>query len=74
MCASVRAVSNIVEIEAAIENLPGPQVDQLAHWLEAFRQRRATPPPVENWLQRARGAAMPGAKTHELMALTRGVE
>lgn len=67
-------MSNVAEIEAAIEKLPGMQVDQLAHWFENFRQRRATPPPVENWLQRARGAALPGVKTQDVMALTRGEE
>jgi hypothetical protein len=65
---------NIAEIEAAIENLPAPQVEQLARWLETFRQRRAPPPPVESWLQRARGAAIPGVKTKDVMALTRGEE
>ena len=67
-------MSSIAEIEAAIENLPRPQVDQLAQWLEAFRHRRATPPPVENWLEHARGAARPGINTDEVMALTRGEE
>ena len=67
-------MSNIAEIEAAIENLPGPQVDQLARWLETLRQRRATPPPVESWLQRARGAALPGVRTNDVMTLTRGEE
>jgi len=36
--------------------------------------RRATPPPVESWLQRARGAALPGETTAKVMALTRGEE
>jgi len=67
-------MSNVAEIEAAIEKLPVTQVDQLAHWFEAFRQKRATPPPVESWLQRARGAAIPGVKTHDVMKLTRGEE
>ena len=67
-------MSNIAEIEAAIENLPDPQVDQLARWLETLRQRRATPPPVESWLQRARGAALPGVRTNDVMTLTRGEE
>ena len=67
-------MSNIAEIEAAIENLPAPQVDQLARWLETLRQRRGAPLPVEVWLQRARGAALPGAKTEDVMALTRGEE
>lgn len=67
-------MSNIDEIEAAIENLPDSQVDQLARWLETLRQRRTTPPPVESWLQRARGAALPGVRTNEVMTLTRGEE
>jgi hypothetical protein len=67
-------MSSLAEIEAAIEVLPDPQVDQLARWLETLRQRRATPLPVERWLQRARGAALPGVRTQELMALTRGEE
>jgi cytochrome c553 len=67
-------MSNITEIEAAIEKLPDPQVEQLAHWLETLRQRRAKRPPVESWLQRARGAAIPGARTKDVMALTRGEE
>jgi hypothetical protein len=67
-------MSNIAEIEAAIERLPERQVDQLAHWIEVFRQRRNTPLPVEHWLQEARGAARPGIKTQDVMALTRGEE
>ena len=67
-------MSNIAEIEAAIENLPEPQVDQLARWLESFRQRRVTRPPVESWLERARGAAIPGMNTQDVMALTRSEE
>jgi hypothetical protein len=64
-------MSNIADIEAAIERLPEPQVDQLMGWLEALRRRRAGPVPVEGWLQRARGAALPGVKTGDVMALTR---
>jgi hypothetical protein len=67
-------MSSIAEIEAAIENLPAPQVDELAGWLEKLRVKRATPPPVDSWLQHARGAAIPGVKTKEVMALTRGEE
>ncbi len=52
-------MSTIADIEAAVENLPAPQVDELAGWLETLRVRRATPPPVESWLERARGAARP---------------
>ena len=67
-------MSNITEIEAAIEDLPARQVDELAGWLEALRVRRATPPPVESWLERARGAALPGVTTAKVMALTRDEE
>ena len=35
-------MSTIAEIEAAIEKLPGPQVEELAQWLDTLRQRRAT--------------------------------
>ncbi len=67
-------MNNITEIEAAIEKLPEAQVEQLARWLETLRLRRMTPPPVETWLQRARGAAVSGATTDEVMNLTRGEE
>ena len=67
-------MSTIADIEAAIENLPAPQVDELAGWLETLRLRRATPPPVESWLERARGAARPDVTTMSVMALTRGEE
>ena len=67
-------MSSIAEIENAIENLPAPQVDELAGWLESLRMRRATPTPVESWLERARGAALPGETTAHVMALTRGEE
>jgi len=67
-------MSSLAEIEAAIEVLPARQVDQLARWLEALRQRRATPPPIESWLRRARGAAWPGVKTQDVMILTRSEE
>jgi hypothetical protein len=65
-------MSNIAEIEAAIEKLPVPQLDQLARWLESFRQQRATAVPVDEWLRHARGAALPNVKTDDVMALTRG--
>jgi len=65
-------MSTIVEIEAAIERLPQPQVDELAAWLEKLRNWRATPAPVEAWLQQARGSARPGVTTTSVMASTRG--
>jgi hypothetical protein len=67
-------MSNIAEIEAAIEKLPEPQVAQLVRWLEQLRQRRTASPPVENWLKRARGAARPGTKTEDVLTITRGEE
>ena len=67
-------MSTIAEIEAAIERLPDQQVEELRHWLEALRQRRAMPTAIDSWLDRARGAAQPGATTKDVMALTRGEE
>ena len=67
-------MSAITEIEQAIERLPTPQVDELAHWLDAHRARRTTALPVDAWLNRARGAARPDATTEDLMSLTRGDE
>jgi hypothetical protein len=67
-------MSTVGEIEAAIENLPMPEVEELALWLEAYRARGAAPLPAEIWLKRARGAARPGVTTAEVMALTRGDE
>ena len=65
---------SITEIEDAVEKLPAAQVEELLGWLEGFRLRRATPLPIESWLERARGAARAGATTENIMALTRGEE
>ena len=65
---------SITEIKSAIESLHAPQVDELARWLDALRARRAAPGPVDNWLNRARGAAVQGVTTASVMALTRGDE
>jgi hypothetical protein len=67
-------MSSVAEIEAAIEKLPVPQVDQLASWLADFCRQRTSPPSVESWLQSARGAAINGADTQEIMRFTRGEE
>lgn len=67
-------MSSIVEIESAIERLPAPQIEELAGWLANLRARRAKAPPVDTWLQRARGAALPGATTTAVQKLTRGEE
>lgn len=67
-------MSTVAEIETAIEHLPAAQVEELAIWLEAYRARRAAPPPAEAWLKRARGAARPDVTTADVMALTRSEE
>ena len=67
-------MSTLSEIEAAIQNLPAPQVDELANWLEELRARRMPPPHFESWLERARGAALTGVTTKDVMTLTRGEE
>ena len=65
-------MSSILEIEAAIEKLPGSQVDELAIWLEAHRSRRGQVAPVDGWFERARGAAIAGVTTADVLAITRG--
>jgi hypothetical protein len=67
-------MSTLSEIEAAIQNLPAPQVDELAHWLDELRRRRLPSPHVEAWLERARGAALVGLTAKDVMGLTRGDE
>lgn len=67
-------MSTIAEIETAIEQLPTPQVDELAAWLEAHRAQRQAAVAVEAWLKQARGAALPDVTTADIMALTRGDE
>jgi hypothetical protein len=66
-------MSTLSEIEAAIEKLPVPEVDELAGWLQELRARQATPPHVESWLERARGAVVPGVTTTEVITLTRAL-
>jgi hypothetical protein len=67
-------MSTIPEIEAAIEKLSREQVEELAAWLDKILLRRPAQPPIDRWLERARGAAKPGATTAAIMALTRGEE
>lgn len=65
----------IAEIEAVIECLPTPAVEELSRWLDALRTRRAiAPPAVGVWLDRARGAALTGTTTAGIMSATRGEE
>jgi hypothetical protein len=63
-------IGSIAEIEAAIEKLLRPQVDELAEWLEQLRVGRATPTALKSWLARARGAAGPWITTADVMSLT----
>jgi hypothetical protein len=67
-------VSSVAEIDAAIEKLPVPDVDQLAHWFQGFLQRRVPAPALENRLRNAKGAPISGTRTQELMKLTCGEE
>jgi hypothetical protein len=64
-------MSSIAEIEAAIEKLPASEIEQLAAWLETLRVRRATPSLVENWLKCARGVALPGVTTANVIGISR---
>ena len=65
-------MKSIAEIEEAVEKLPAAQLEELAGWLEVYRQKRASGIPIESWLQRARGAARGGTTTEDIMAITRG--
>ena len=67
-------MSSIAEIERAIEKLPAPALEELAGWLETLRTKRITALPVDSWLQQARGIAIPGVNTKDVMALSRGEE
>ena len=67
-------MNTIAELETAIEQLPTPQVEEFAAWLEAHRARRATALTAAAWLEQARGAAQRGVTTADVMALTRGDE
>ena len=67
-------MNTISEIESAIEKLPVSQVEEIAIWIDA----RLSKPPIdsaaEEWLQRARGAALPGTTTASVLVLSRGEE
>lgn len=65
-------MSTIAEIEMVIEQLPTPEVDELAAWLEAHRARRTAALVAEAWLKQARGAALPDVTTADIMSITRG--
>jgi len=65
-------MSSVAEIEAAIEQLPPQQVEELASWLETRRAERKTSISFDEWLEKAKGAARPGVTTQDVMELTRG--
>jgi hypothetical protein len=65
-------MTKLAEIEAAIEQLPAPELDELAQWIEQFRGRKFAELDVDQWLSRARGAALPEVTTEGVMNLTRG--
>ena len=67
-------MSTVPEIEAAIEKLSKPQLEELVAWLDTILLRNRAPAAVDHWLNGARGAALPGATTDSVMALTRGEE
>jgi hypothetical protein len=67
-------MSTLAEIEAAIQQLPAQEVIELAQWIEELRSRQCSEMPMDEWLNRARGAALPGTTTADLMNLTRGEE
>ncbi|MCB1093451.1 MAG: hypothetical protein KDL87_18075 [Verrucomicrobiae bacterium] len=67
-------MSTLAEIEEAIRELPDPDVERLADWLDSLRQARHRAPAIDEWLNEARGAALPGVKTDDVLAQTRGEE
>lgn len=62
-------MSTLTEIEAAIAQLPEAEVEKLTQWLEERRQKLAR---AEEWLEKARGTAIPGVTTEQIMSMTRG--
>lgn len=67
-------MTTVTEIEAAIERLPSEKVEELAVWLQSFLARRASSSGVDEWLNRARGTAIVGVTTDEILALTRDAQ
>jgi hypothetical protein len=65
-------MSNLAEIEAAIERLPEPQIEELSKWLDRRLAAKSDLSALEEWLKQARGAAAPGVTTDALMQATRG--
>lgn len=71
-------MSTLTEIEAAVEQLPLPEKEELQVFLdsrvEAERKSTAWDEYFQNWLKTARGAGIPGITTDDVMRLTRGEE
>jgi hypothetical protein len=69
-------MSTLSEIEAAIERLPTPQVDELAFWLEQHRARKpATSVSEPDFLARAKaiwGETPTGEPLSALVSQARG--
>lgn len=65
-------MTKLLEIEAAITRLPHDQVEQLASWLHDHLKKGQPNADFDGWLNRARGAALPGARTDEILAESRG--
>jgi hypothetical protein len=67
-----KSMSNLAEIEAAIERLAEPQIEELSKWLDRRLAAKSDLSTLEAWLQQARGAAAPGVTTDALLEATRG--
>ena len=69
-------MSTLNEIEAAIERLPAPQLDELASWLERHRARKPVTSVTEpDFLARAKaiwGDTPAGEKLSALVSRARG--
>jgi hypothetical protein len=64
-------MDTVEEIQAAIAKLSHVQIAELAVWMDSLLHRGLTPVALDDWLDRARGAAIPGITTEGIMALTR---
>lgn len=69
-------MSTLAEIEAAVEQLPPTQQEELYAFLgarlEARPKKNRSPEEFEAWLKTARGVGVSGMTTDEIMAMTRG--
>ena len=69
-------MSTLTEIEAAVDQLPPTQQEELYAFLgarlEARLKKGLSSEAFEKWFQTAWGAGLPGVTTDEIMAMTRG--